>query len=210
MRHSSHSTHTPTRRGAPPRVSGHDSAPAPGALKTLLADHRNFQELLRVFEAELARFHDADAPVDYPLMRDIMHYVTNYPDRVHHPMEDLVAECLLPMEPAARAPVAELRAEHEWLTATGTELLHLLEEIISDAMIPRDAVDSLARAYVERIRAHMDKEEATLFPMAARHLSAGDWAAITAAGHELSDPLFGNTPTDQTYRAIRDRLSGPH
>ena len=210
MRPSLHTHREPARPTGPgpttARPSRASKAGIPAEIEALKADHVIFQKLLRVFESELALFHDGEKPVDYEIMRDVMHYVTNYPDRKHHPMEDLIFGRLLQVEPAARRPVEELQQEHEWLATTGTELLRLLDEIVADAMISRDSVESLARTYLQRLRAHMDQEEATLFPMAAERLSPEDWAALTVAGKRLGDPLFGGAQADQKYRAIRERL----
>lgn len=180
------------------------AGPRPAELAALEADHRNFRRLLTEFENELERFRDAEPTVDYAIMRDIVHYMTSYSDQVHHPLEDLIAGRLSPAEPA----VADLRQEHESLTRAGADLLRILEEVIADAMIRRDAVERHAREYVQRLRAHMDREEAGLLPLAERRLGAADWASIRAAARNLEDPLFGQA-ADPKYRMLRDRLSAP-
>lgn len=200
-------THGPTgRTSAPPPSLRHPRPRAHPQLEALEADHRNFQRLLRVFESELAQFHDAGQP-DYGVMCDIMHYVTNFPDRTHHPTEEIIFERLLRLDPAARGPIEEIRQEHERLAGAGAELLRLLDEILSDAFIARDSVESPARAYVKMLREHMTKEESELFPRAAARLSPADWEAIAAVTRRLPDPLFSNAPADQEYRAIRERLA---
>ncbi len=175
-------------------------------LDTLRADHRNVEKLLRVFEAELARFHDAET-VDYETLHDVMHYVTNYPDLTHHPLEEQVAVRLLRSDSSAGPLAQALHREHEMLTAAGTALLHVLDDIAGDVPMPRAAVESQARTYVERLRRHMADEEAGLFLLAAQRLSVQDWADIAAATQRPADPLFGSAAASQAYRAIRERLT---
>jgi hemerythrin-like domain-containing protein len=52
------------------------------------ADHVRFARLLDLVERELAAFHDGGQP-DYGLLLDIVHYLRHYPDRFHHPREDV-------------------------------------------------------------------------------------------------------------------------
>ncbi len=179
----------------------------PDELRRLQNDHLNFRKLLRLFESQIALFHGGAEP-DYELMRDVMHYMTQYPDRYHHPAEDLIFERLLKRAPAAQPLVKALEKEHEELVAGGVEMLQMLDEVVSDAIIPRESVESSARTYVQQLVAHMDKEESTLFPMAAQQLTAEDWTAIGAAVKRREDPLF-SARVDQKYRAILEHLSPP-
>ena len=174
-------------------------------LRRLQNDHLNFRKLLRLFEIQIVLFHGGADP-DYELMRDVVHYMTQYPDRFHHPAEDLVFERLLQLEPAARPLVKAIEKEHEELVASGVKLLQLLDEVVGDAVIARETVESSARKYLEWLLAHMEKEESTLFPMAAQRLTAADWADISAAVKRHEDPLF-SARVHQRYRAILEHLS---
>ena len=174
-------------------------------LRALQREHHNFQRLLDLFASQLALFHDGGDP-DYGLMRDIMRYLTQYPDRFHHPNEDLVFDRLRQVEPAAGPFILQLVKEHELLYAKGSELLALLDEVASDVLIARETVETLAKAYVNGLRAHMDKEEGTLFPLAEQRLGPADWAAIATAIRRYEDPLFG-AQVAPGYRTIFDQLS---
>ena len=202
---------------SPPRPKSHrkpaagrpPQRPTPGEnvpqLRALQREHHNFQRLLDLFESQLALFHRGEDP-DYALMRDIMRYLTQYPDRFHHPNEDLVFERLQRVEPAAGPFILQLMKEHEQLFAKGSELLALLEEVANDVLIARDTVESSAKAYVDGLRAHMDKEEGTLFPLAEQRLKRADWDAIATAIRRYEDPLFG-AQVAPGYRAIFEQLS---
>ena len=65
-------------------------------------DHANVARLLELLESEILAIEVGKTP-DYPLLQDIMRYMTQYPDRFHHPKEDLIFVQLLKREPGARA-----------------------------------------------------------------------------------------------------------
>ena len=54
-------------------------------------DHRTIHELLGLLARELDAVSDVIGG-DFELMRDIMVYMTRYPDHTHHPKEDLMFE----------------------------------------------------------------------------------------------------------------------
>ena len=55
----------------------------------LRGDHRNMAMLLDSLDREIDKLA-ASGETDYDLVRDIMLYLTEYPDVVHHPKEDIV------------------------------------------------------------------------------------------------------------------------
>jgi len=176
-------------------------------LKVLRTDHTNFKRLLTLLESEIARFRRGEKP-DYELMHDALHFITQYPDRVHHPAEDAIFARLEKVDASAQPAVTAMIAEHERLVASGTELLKLLEEVLGDAMMSRETVAATAEKYFGTMRAHIDREESTLFPLAEKRLTAADWKAIEAERRAEADPLFG-AHADQRYRAILERLRQP-
>ena len=85
----------------------------------LNTDHRNFAQLLDVFEIQLDHALDPDMKTDFPLMRDVMLYMTRYPDQFHHPKEDLLFTALVIRDRSIRAVVEELREAHRELATQG-------------------------------------------------------------------------------------------
>lgn len=199
-------------RRRPPRTSRASPAtrssrpPLADAVRQLEDEHRNFKRLLVLFERELQLFHEGEKP-DYGFMRDVMHYMIQYPDRVHHPKEDAMIERLVHRAPEARPLVEGLMREHEQITAKASELLAALEEILDEAFISRESVETMAAQYAASLRAHMRKEEEALFPMLLAHLTSSDRVEVEAAFAGRGDPLFG-AQVEPGYRAIFERLSG--
>ncbi len=88
-------------------------------------DHANIAKLLELIESEILAIEVGKTP-DYPLLQDIMRYMTHYPDRFHHPKEDLIFAQVLKREPGARDDVEDLLAEHISIGLAGQEFNRLL------------------------------------------------------------------------------------
>jgi hemerythrin-like domain-containing protein len=67
-------------------------------LEELRQDLRNMALLLDLLERECDHIREGSS-TDFELIHDIMHYMTTYPDTVHHPKEDLLYEELKSIRP---------------------------------------------------------------------------------------------------------------
>jgi len=168
------------------------------------ADHVKFAQLLTLLEGELQRFHDGGSP-DYELMLDIMYYMTNYSDVLHHPKEDLVFARVKARDAHLGASVDSLTAQHAQLREIGETMVRALDEIVDGSMAPRTRLEAAARSYVGALRAHMRTEENEILPAAGRLLSAADWTEVDAEIAKFDDPLFGSLVHDR-YAGLRERI----
>lgn len=172
-------------------------------LQQLHRDHANMAKLLDLLDAQVKLF-DEDGGPDYDLVMDIMDYTSNYPDRCHHPMEDLVFRRLMKRDPGSRELVEELLRDHQALAQRTKQFAEVLARIVLDAEMPREQIAHLAREYVEVNRLHMRKEEERALPRAADVLREEDWSAVENA-ISGEDPLFGKQVQEQylaLHRAI--------
>jgi hemerythrin-like domain-containing protein len=169
------------------------------------ADHVRFARLLDVVERELAAFHAGGQP-DYALLLDIVHYLRHYPDRFHHPREDVAFARLVERDPAMTLPVARRLQEHRVIAAAGEELLAVVQAVVEGALIERSAVEAAAATYLVYYRHHLTAEEAHVVPRAAKVLTAEDWAAVAAAAAPSLDPLFGEA-SEARYRELRRQIA---
>jgi hemerythrin-like domain-containing protein len=168
-------------------------------------EHANFATLLNLLESQLDFFHKGESP-DYELMLNIMFYITNYPDVLHHPKEDLAFARIKEREVNAGPIVDELTAQHARLKEGGNTLVHALDDIVNGSITSREHVEGPGRAYVADFRRHMEREETAILPLAARLLRNRDWAAIDAAIRQIDDPVFG-THGEERYAALRRQIA---
>jgi hemerythrin-like domain-containing protein len=169
------------------------------------ADHVRFARLLDLVERELAAFHAGEQP-DYALLLDVVHYLRHYPDRHHHPREDVAFARLVERDPALSLPVARRLQEHRVIAAAGDELLEMLQGVVEGALIERSALERAAATYVVYYRHHLETEEHYVMPRAGELLTAEDWAAVAAAAPAGTDPLFGDA-AEARYGELRRRIA---
>jgi len=170
-----------------------------------LEDHANFGRLLDVLEGELESFHWA-ARTNYRLMLDIMSYMIQYPDRFHHPQEELAFARALRRNARLRGAVATLTQEHAALRESGEDLVRRLEAVLNEAILPRADVVTSGVQYIRTLRRHMRREELEVYPEVAKALRPEDWAAVDDVLAHRSDPLFG-PKVEARFRLLRRQIS---
>jgi hemerythrin-like domain-containing protein len=177
----------------------------PDILDQWHTEHVNFAKLLNVLETQLDLFHEGERP-NYELMLDIMFYMTNYPDVLHHPREDLAFARIKELEQDTEPIVDELTKQHAQLRDAGAELVRGLSDIVNGSITSRESVETPGRAYIASFRNHMWTEEREILPMAAKLLGDKDWSAIKAAIQHIDDPLFDKA-AEKRYAAIHEQIA---
>jgi hemerythrin-like domain-containing protein len=162
------------------------------AIAILKSEHRSISAVLHGLK-ELARMAgDATVRPGFQVVRSMLRYIDEYPERLHHPKEDehLFAR-VLQRAPEARALIDQLQAEHK----EGARLIRELERalLFFEEGWPAGAREfaQAVEAYAEFHWQHMRKEEQELLPIAERVLSAADWNAIDRAFAANLDPAAG-------------------
>ena len=167
------------------------------------ADHSNFVRLLDLLELQVDAFHAGKRP-DYELMRLIVYYLRHYPDRFHHPREDVAFNRLVQRDPQLQSEVAWCIHEHAVIADAGEKLLGCLDQFIAGSVIERSALQTMAVTYLLYYRHHLATEEHVIIPRAVELLTPDDWTAVSAIPAE-PDPLFG-TPVDARYSELRQQI----
>ena len=173
----------------------------PVAIVTLDDEHRYMSLLVDTLEELLDGLESAGVG-DYFLMQDIVRYLHEYSDKVHHPTEDLMFEKLVRRNPDSEEDIARLRREHEMLEKNTLQLVRLLD---AGRKKPTAAqakkLRNTARSYIGRLRKHMQFEQDELFPRATRCLASKDWHDIELSLEIAEDPLFGDK-VQREYRVL--------
>jgi len=168
------------------------------------AEHDNFSRLLDVFEREVMRFHSGDAP-DYELMLDILLYLRHFPERTHHPREDVAFERLVAYDSSLQPVVNRLLQEHRVIAVEGARVRDLLEAVVADSFVERAQVEAACASFLLYYRHHITAEDTKIMPQAAQMLTAEDWHAVGKAVSSVRDPLFGEQ-VDERYRELRRKI----
>ena len=159
-------------------------------LAELRDDHRNMAIMLNLLERESNRIYDGDEP-DYELLQDIMHYMTVYPDAVHHPKEDRLYAELKAFRPDLSTGFERITMDHRHIAELSIKLRDDIAAINAGSPIKRNAVVADALRYVNTLRGHMQWEELDLFRRVDEMISMGHDMFDSADFSFQSDPVFG-------------------
>jgi len=170
----------------------------------LRGDHRNMVMLLDLLGAEINRLASSGQP-DYDLVRDIMLYVTEYPDVVHHPKEDIVYRHLKSLRPEIHTDLERVETDHQYIKVSGLKLRSGIEAISIGANLSRDGLIEMLYHYMDQHRDHMYWEEINLFSLADELQHYGDWSEVVLKNNEISDPLFGSR-VERKYRRLLAKI----
>jgi hemerythrin-like domain-containing protein len=114
-------------------------------------------------------------------MCEIVTYLREYGDAVHHPRESVAFARLAKRCPDMALVLARLEQEHRVIAQAGQALLEHIEAILGGAMLPRGAMEAALATYLVYYGNHIAKEEEDVLTRAAGHLTADDWEAVKRA-----------------------------
>ena len=169
------------------------------------AEHRYFSRLLDLLQSQLDMFHSGGKP-NYELMLDIISYLRDYTDEVHHPREDVAFAHLAKHRPDLELVLERLKQEHRVIAHSGEALRELLEAVVGGALTPRAEVEAAAATYLVYYRNHIAKEEADILSRAEFTLTEQDWEDVKQAVPARHDPL-GDASAEPRYRELRKQLA---
>lgn len=169
----------PSREGAQRQV-----------MTRLEEDHVHIARVLEALESVLGE--PADEDVNWGMVADIISYLQEYPDTVHHPVEDQLFDHVLDkgLTPAERELVHTNLAQHAEIIGATAQLADDVAQILNDIIVPIDQVQNHFKRYLDLQRVHMRNEIQHLFPLAERQLVDQDWQDIAARMADHADPMF--------------------
>lgn len=166
-------------------------------------DHRNMAILLNLIEREANLIYAGDEP-DFELLHDVMHYMTVYPDAVHHPKEDRLYAELKMVRPDLGAGFDRITLDHRSISENGIKLREELGAISAGSFISRKTIVGNALRYVNQLRSHMQWEELDLFRRCDEMANDGHTFIVESIVANTSDPLFGAEAHDQFKHLLKN------
>lgn len=176
------------------------------AIRLIQDEHRSLAAVIRAAEHIVQKAASTGKPPQFRLLRAILYYLREYPERRHHPNEDRVLFTRIKARThEADAAIADLLEEHQ----RGDGLLQALATTLDNWETgAADGVQQFADAlsvFAGFYWAHMDKEENVVLPIAARALSTEDWHEIHDAFETHDDPMFGEDIANE-FRRLFSRI----
>lgn len=178
----------------------------PKTLQVLRSEHEALAAMLRSFLMLVSRDAVPGGKPDFTLLRAMLFYIDEFPERLHHPKE---SEWLFPRlrlrGAQLEAVLGRLDAEHDHGTRRVRELEHALTAYEMLGEVRRQAFAGAAGRYVEGYLAHMAVEERQVFPVAEAVLTEADWRELDVLFETNRDPLAGHLATAE-YERLFSRI----
>jgi len=176
------------------------------ALDIIHDEHQALAAMLRSLSLMLAQARREGQPPNFEVLRAMLFYVDEFPERLHHPKESaLLFPALRQRCPELRGTLDRLDADHGHGETAIRALAHALLawEVLGQ---PRRQpfIDALDR-YIDGYISHMAAEEQEVLPAARRHLTESDWAALDAAFAANRDPLTGH-PAEAAFQPLFQKI----
>ena len=171
-------------------------------LAELREDHRNMALMINLLERESNRIYEGEEP-DYELLQDIMHYMTVYPDAVHHPKEDRLYAELKAVRPDLSTGFERITMDHRHIAELSLKLRDDIASINAGSPVRRKAVVADALRYVNTLRGHMQWEELDLFRRVDEMIRMGHDVIASENLVHASDPVFGPEVEENFGRLVK-------
>ena len=176
-------------------------------LEIIRDEHQALAAMLRSLSMLLAHARRHGAMPDFDVLRAMLFYIDEFPERLHHPKESaLLFPVVRARAPDTAAVLDRLDADH----ARGEQAIRSLEHALLafEVMGPsrREFFEAAVQRYIAFYLEHMALEEEVVLPAARARLTPGDWAALDDAFGANRDPLTGFTPLDE-YQALFRRIA---
>ena len=97
---------------ASPAVPGRRSLPKLPLMKALRAEHRHMATVMQLFSEQLKAIEGGEL-VDTHVVYEIMDYMVTWPDRFHHPREDLIYARVAEVDARTADDVDSLQRDHD-------------------------------------------------------------------------------------------------
>ena len=141
------------------------------ALKIIREEHSSLAAMLHSLEQMLQRGPGEQPERFFDVLRAMLFYIDEFPERMHHPKEsDLLFPRLARVAPELLGVISRLETDHVKGEARVRELQHLLLawELVGESR--REAFTTAAQTYLKFYFDHMRTEESALLPVAERLL----------------------------------------
>ena len=180
-------------------------------IRIIQDEHGALSAVLRSISLLLSECRRHRITPDYTILRAMLFYIDEFPEKVHHSKE---SRLLFPLLRERSSEIAEVldRLDHDH-AGSEHEVRELEHELLGlemmseakDAEARREHFEASVHRYVTAYLEHMNCEERMVLPLAERVLTPGDWVELDAAFMENRDPLTHREPDDD-YRPLFKRI----
>lgn len=175
----------------------------PSALQIIRDEHASLAAMLQSMRLMVQRGPDEDRRQFFDVVRAMLFYIDEFPERLHHPKEsNLLFPKLVKAAPKVMGAIDKLERDHMYSEKVARDLQHLLLSWELLGIKRRAAFEEAFNKYIDFYLEHMNLEETVILPEAQRCLSDKDWQVLDEAFAENVDPLSGHYPPGKDYEKL--------
>lgn len=174
--------------------------------RQLYNDHHHLQLVLSCFSKEIDRFDfNAQQDPDMEVILNALSYVQEYPDKWHHPAEDIIFSHLLAKKVKESKLIKKLEEEHNKISQETEKVNQLCRAAAEDCIVPTSDLVESAQRYITLQRTHMEQENEIIYPLMDKLFNADDWKEIEKKIEIQKDPLF-NEPSKREFTQLYNHI----
>jgi hemerythrin-like domain-containing protein len=175
-------------------------------IEKLHKDHINFIKLLGFLENQQHHLEN-DQQVNLEDALNALRYMKEYPDLVHHPLENVVFKYTLDNYDEVHSELEALLHEHNEMPELTNKLIEMLQNALADVPQKREDLSRYLEEYVAAQKNHMNREEALVYPAINLVLTDSDWGNVSSELESVKDPLFGPR-VKKSYQDLLKKVIG--
>lgn len=172
-------------------------------LSKLLAEHDHIRRTLNLLEKQFLDLCRGEKP-DLSIMHSIIVYIQEYPEQVHHPLEDAIFSIIVERCDGEAKIARELITDHTEIEIV-TRKLRLSLDALMHGTGTEDELKSELTTFIKRQRNHLYAEEIHVYPLVKKVLTDKDWKKINSTVLRKDDPIFGER-THNDYERLYEEI----
>jgi hemerythrin-like domain-containing protein len=171
----------------------------------LKEEHQTILLVIGAVEREVEKI-GRTGRVDGGRVKKILDFLRNFADHCHHAKEENILFMLLQEKgmPADSGPIFVMLGEHEENRKNVAAVAEALPKAVEgEGTAVAKVKDNLAD-YARRLRAHIDKEDNVLYPMADRMFSAEEQEKMAGAFEKVEEEEIGEGVHEKYHGLARE------
>ncbi|SEF72286.1 hemerythrin domain-containing protein [Vibrio hangzhouensis] len=173
-------------------------------IERIRREHGYMVRLLAILNRKL-HLLEQEQPINYSIVKEIVDYLANHSEKVHHPKEDILYHYFLEKY-GEQEQISDLEADHKALSEKTHSFLDVVEMILKDAVVPQDIFMDKLSHFIQDQKRHLDLEEQSVLPLIEKRFTTADWQHVESLWTvEENDPVFGETIADR-YKQLAERV----
>lgn len=173
-------------------------------IERIRREHGYMVRLLAILREKLSLLKQ-EKEINYSLVKEIVDYLTDHSEKVHHPKEDILYQYYL-KHYGDQQDIVNLEEEHIRLSEKSHAFLAVIEMILQDAVVPQNIFMEQLEDFLKAQKSHLEMEEHSVLPLISKQFSTQDWQTVEQLWLVVEDdPVFGDTIAEQ-YKQLAQRV----